>query len=258
MSYLVVPGSFSPKCPLYVKNDFPTNVHSISYCKCNFMCEFCFFKYYKNTNKYINYSAEQFELLVNQLLSKGKMFKFTGGEPTLNKNLIRDLYIVKKAGGECFLDTNGSSPQIIKQLLELKLISLFGISLKGLSASEATKRSGIDNQGICWDNVIKSMSLISENSSCNLIVTYVCYDNFNLEKLIGFSKILENFNNVYLKINNFQPNLDHPTPGLLPKDPTDLRQIIKLFLKDYPSWKNRITLVDGPKAVSDIKEVIWM
>ena len=87
MSYLVVPGAFAPKCPKYAKGELPTNVHSISYCKCNFNCEFCFFKYYKDTNKYIDYSEEQFERLVRELLPSGNMFKFTGGEPTLNSDL---------------------------------------------------------------------------------------------------------------------------------------------------------------------------
>lgn len=52
MSYLVVPGSFAPKCPKYAKGRTSQNVHSISYHRCNFNCEFCFFKYYKHTNNY--------------------------------------------------------------------------------------------------------------------------------------------------------------------------------------------------------------
>lgn len=258
MSYLVVPGAFAPKCPKYAKGELPTNVHSISYCKCNFNCEFCFFKYYKDTNKYIDYSEEQFECLVRELLPSGNMFKFTGGEPTLNSDLIRDLLIVKKMGGLCFLDTNGSSPKIVRDLLERKLIDLFGISLKGLTAQEAMGRSGVRNSKHCWDNVLESMSLISDNPTCELIVTYVCYDDFELNDLIAFSDILEKYDGVYLKINNYQPNRDYPTPGLKPKSPSLLHNILKEFLVAYPMWKDRITLVDGPKAVSELKEVKLM
>lgn len=258
MSYLVIPGSFAPKCPKYAKGEFPANVHSISYCSCNFNCEFCFFKYYKDTNKYIDYSEEQFECLVQKLLPSGKMFKFTGGEPTLNGDLIRDLIIVKKSDGLCFLDTNGSSPGLIRELLKRKLIDLFGISLKGLTEQEAVSRSGVRNSRLCWDNVLESMSLISDDPSCDLIVTYVCYDDFELDNLIAFSDILERFNNVYLKINNYQPNQDHPTPGLNPKPPVQLHKLLKEFLLEHPSWKDRITLVDGPKAVSELKEVKMM
>lgn len=258
MPYLVVPGSFAPKCPKYAKGELPTNVHSISYCRCNFNCEFCFFKYYKDTNKYIDYSEEQFECLVQKLLPSGKMFKFTGGEPTLNGDLIRDLLIVKKSGGLCFLDTNGSSPMLVRELLKRKLIDLFGISLKGLTEQEAVRRSGVRNSKLCWDNVLESMSLISGDPSCDLIATYVCYDDFELDDLIAFSNILDNFDNVYLKINNYQPNQEHPTPGLNPKPPIQLHKLLKEFLLTHPSWKDRITLVDGPKAVSELKEVKLM
>lgn len=258
MPYLVVPGSFAPKCPKYAKGEPTINVHSISYCKCNFNCEFCFFKYYKNTNKYIDYSESQFESVVKKLLPSGKMFKFTGGEPTLNEDLMRDLLIVKKLGGICFLDTNGSSPRLIKELLERKLIDLVGISLKGLTEQEAVRRSGVRNSRLCWDNVLESMSLISDDLFCDLIVTYVCYDDFELADLIVFSDILKNFDNVYLKINNYQSNQDHPTPGLVPKPPVQLRKLLKEFLVVQPSWKDRITLVDGPKAIAELKEVKLM
>ena len=142
--------------------------------------------------------------------------------------------------------------------MERKLIDLFGISLKGLTAQEAMGRSGVRNSKHCWDNVLESMSLISDNPTCELIVTYVCYDDFELNDLIAFSDILEKYDGVYLKINNYQPNQDYPTPGLKPKSPSLLHNILKEFLVAYPMWKNRITLVDGPKAVSELKEVKLM
>lgn len=114
------------------------------------------FKYYKHTNNYVDFSAEEFEELVNKLLPTGQMFKFTGGEPTLNPELERDLSIVKQAGGTCFVDTNGSFPMLIEKLIQTNLVDLFGISLKGLSAAEAVKRSGTRNEESCWGNVLKA------------------------------------------------------------------------------------------------------
>ena len=220
MSYLVVPGSFAPKCPKYAKGRTSQNVHSISYHRCNFNCEFCFFKYYKHTNNYVDFSAEEFEELVNKLLPTGQM--------------------------------------LIEKLIQTNLVDLFGISLKGLSAAEAVKRSGTRNEESCWGNVLKSISIISNNSAADLIVTYVCYDDFETRYLDEFAHILLKYQNVFLKINNYQPNEDHPTPNLRPQEPLLLADMIESYVKEHPIWKGRVTLVNGPKAISDASEIIWI
>ncbi len=196
MPYLIVPSSFAPKCPKYTAGAVPQNVHSISYCKCNFDCEFCFFKYYQSTNQYVDFSPDEFEQLVRELLPRGSMFKFTGGEPTLNPDLPRDLEIVKKLGGTCFLDTNGSSPKIIENLLQRGLVDLYGISLKGLTEEEARKRSGVANTKLCWHNVLQNIKTISDSGRADVIVTYVCYSSFDIETLTAFSQLLLGVKNV--------------------------------------------------------------
>ena len=57
------------------------------------------------------------------------------------------------------MDTNGSFPMLIEKLIQTNLVDLFGISLKGLSAAEAVKRSGTRNEESCWGNVLKSISM---------------------------------------------------------------------------------------------------
>lgn len=216
------------------------------------------FKYYKATNNYNEYSIEEFTALIKKLLPLGNTFKFTGGEPTLNSNLERDLAIVKKIGGITFLDTNGSSPRIISNLINKHLVDLFGISLKGLSNTEAMQRSGIKSESLCWTNVLESIDLISNRSDSDVIVTYVCYEDFELNTLDSFAKILSKYKNVYLKINNFQSNAEHATPSLKPKDPKELEALIKSYIQDHLEWENRVTLITGPKAVEQFSEVIIM
>ncbi|MCI7796802.1 MAG: radical SAM protein, partial [Lachnospiraceae bacterium] len=127
----------------------------------------------------MEFSADEFRQLVTDLMPRGSTFKFTGGEPTLNPSLARDLAIAKSLGCTTFLDTNGSSPGIIRKLIQENLVDLFGISLKGLSAEEAVRRSGVNNRKLCWDNVLESIDFIANRSSCDVIVTYVCYEDFS-------------------------------------------------------------------------------
>lgn len=253
MAYAFYQNSFAPKCPSVIINSDTNKIHSVSYNKCNFSCEYCFFKYYKDISNYKDVSEKEYEDIINEFIKYGNAFKFTGGEPTLNPHLVNDLKVVKKLGGIVYLDTNGLRPEVIESLLREQLVDYFGISLKGLSVDEAVSRSGIQNGELCWERVFQSMDAISRNKK-TMIVTYVVYDNFTVDKMEVFADILKAYPEVYLKINNFQPNKDHAV-ACKSKEKEELRSIIQDFLDNHLEWKGRITLVENAAAIEDVEKV---
>jgi len=58
----------------------------------------------------------------------------TGGEPTLQSDLISYMKMIKNLDYKIKLDTNGSSPQIIEQLLKIGLCDYFAVDYKAPSA----------------------------------------------------------------------------------------------------------------------------
>lgn len=58
----------------------------------------------------------------------------SGGEPTLQPNLIPFAKAIKDLGYQLKLDTNGSSPAIVKQCLELGLFDYYAVDYKAPSA----------------------------------------------------------------------------------------------------------------------------
>jgi pyruvate formate lyase activating enzyme len=56
----------------------------------------------------------------------------TGGEPTLHKQLARFLHQIKMMGFCIKLDTNGSHPAILQELIEKKLLDYIALDLKTL------------------------------------------------------------------------------------------------------------------------------
>ena len=253
MAYAFYPNSFAPKCPTVILGGKNEKLHSVSYNNCNFNCEYCFFRYYKDYACYKEYSNKEFESMIKKLTNMGTSFKFTGGEPTLNPHLMEDLRVVKKMGGVVYLDTNGSRPEIIEILLREELVDFFGISLKGLEKMEAVKRSGISNAKLCWDNVFYSMNSISKYKK-TMIITYVVYDDFCLDTMNYFADIIEAYPNVFLKINNFQSNKEHKLE-FEAKDSMELRSIIKEFVGIRSEWKGRITLIENASAIENIENV---
>lgn len=57
----------------------------------------------------------------------------TGGEPTLQSDLISYMRMIKDLGYKIKLDTNGSSPQIIEQILKNDLCDYFAVDYKAPS-----------------------------------------------------------------------------------------------------------------------------
>ena len=118
-----IPQSFS---------DWPGNACAVIFTpKCNFRCGFC-----HNSNLVL--TPEKIELKNEQkiikFLEKQKWaiegVVITGGEPTLQKDLEKFCEKLKKIGLKIKLDTNGSNPEIIKRLVEKKLIDFIAMDLK--------------------------------------------------------------------------------------------------------------------------------
>ncbi len=116
--------------------DFPGKVAcTVFTVGCNFVCPFCH-------NKDL-VTLELFSQAKRDFLSEKDFFSFlkrrkrildgvcvTGGEPTLQKDLISFLAKIKKLGFKVKLDTNGSQPKVINQLLKAKLIDFWAMDFK--------------------------------------------------------------------------------------------------------------------------------
>ena len=255
MGYLIVPNFYAPKCSKYVESENPTNIHALSYDKCNFNCNYCVFAYRQQETTYRDYDIDVFREKAKELMKKGNSFKFTGGEPTLDPKLLDRLKVLRDLGAIIYVDSNGSNKKVLKQAIDDGLIDVLGISLKGLSKEEAQQNTFVKNAKICWDNVLEIIQYASGNNHVETIVTYVCYSDFTLDKLYLFSSIINEFPDVYLKINNYQPDVRIEKNGLKPMEKEKLTELVKHFLKKEPEWIGRTILITGAGAVRKFSDV---
>lgn len=255
MGYLIVPNFYAPKCSKYVEGENPINIHALSYDKCNFNCNYCIFSYRQKETIYRDYNIDVFRDKAVELMKKGKAFKFTGGEPTLDPILLDRLSVLRNLGATIYVDSNGSNIKVLKHAIDNGLIDVLGISLKGLSREEAQRNTAIKNIKLCWDNVLEIIRYASENSNVEIIVTYVCYSDFTVDKLYQFSNIIKEYPNVYLKINNYQPDVRIEKNGLRPMKEEKLTELVMQFLQEAPEWTGRTILITGPGAVRKFSDV---
>lgn len=140
--------------------DYPDKLACIVFTAgCNMRCGFC-----HNPNlvleKLIKKSTQ---ISVDEVMSfleerKGLLdaVVISGGEPTIQKGLYDFVAIVKKKGFMVKLDTNGTNPQIVKRLIDDKLIDYVAMDIK---ASEK-KYKGLTKLKTTFNNILKTRDIL--------------------------------------------------------------------------------------------------
>ena len=167
--------------------DYPGNVAcSIFTQGCNFRCPFCYYCGLLDMN---NNCEKIDEKEVFKYLEKRKGLLdgvcISGGEPLLQKDIEYFIRKVKDLGYKVKLDTNGSSPKKLKQLIEEGLIDYVAMDIKNdfLNYDKTA--------GMCTniDNIKKSIEII-ENSNIEYefrtTIVKQFHDVGKLEKIIQY------------------------------------------------------------------------
>ena len=84
----------------------------------------------------------------------------TGGEPTIQKDLKDFIRKVKDLGLSVKLDTNGSNPEVIKELLDEHLIDYIAMDIKTVFS----KYSEVANRNVDIDSLRSSIELIKNSN----------------------------------------------------------------------------------------------
>lgn len=128
---------------------------------CNFRCPFC------HNGPLVLDASNQPEIPLSEVLSylekRKNMLKgvcITGGEPTLYPDLEDLIKQIKQIGYSVKLDTNGTSPQTIKNLADKKLIDYVAMDVKNCKEAYA-KTVGLKSFDIA--PIEESVSLLKSN-----------------------------------------------------------------------------------------------
>mgnify|MGYP006277701949 CR=1 FL=1 len=142
--------------------DYPEHIATSIFTQgCNFKCPYC------HNPDLIPFEKEEEEYMALgyfwNFLENRKDFldgvAITGGEPTLQKDLIDFIEKITRRGFKVKLDTNGSKPDIIGKLIDNDLIDYIAMDIK----SSIGKYSDYSDNSNIGDKIIKSVDLIKES-----------------------------------------------------------------------------------------------
>lgn len=99
---------------------------------CNFRCPYCHNPELVNPQLFQPGFKED-EILEFLAARCGKLdaVTITGGEPTIQNDLVPFIKKIKKMGFAVKLDTNGSQPQVVEALFDEKMIDFIAMDIKG-------------------------------------------------------------------------------------------------------------------------------
>jgi pyruvate formate lyase activating enzyme len=107
---------------------------------CNFRCEYC----HNPELVYPKLMEQSEDIPENEIFDFLSIRKnwldgvvITGGEPTIQKDLKELIVKIKKLGFAVKLDTNGSSPKMLKDLLKANLLDYVAMDIKTIFELEA-------------------------------------------------------------------------------------------------------------------------
>ncbi len=190
--------------------DYPGHVAcTVFLIGCNFRCPWCYSSEIVLPEK-INYQPriqekEFFDFLETRKESLDGVV-VCGGEPTINNDLPQFLGKIKEKKLKIKLDTNGSNPQLIKQLLEKKLVDYIAMDIKAsLNKEQYQKATGVN---INIDDIKNSINIIKNSGIDYEFRTTVVPGIHDEKEIIAIAQSIKNCKKYFLQKFKLSKNID--------------------------------------------------
>jgi pyruvate formate lyase activating enzyme len=194
--------------------DYPGKIGCIVFTLgCNFRCDFCY-----------NPSLVIHEKFPKELMSEESFFDFlesrknlleavviTGGEPTLHKDLNLFIKKIKEMGFLVKLDSQGSSPKFLKQILDEGNVDYVAMDIK----SPIERYNEVTNSRFDPNTILESIKIIMDYANLNKNFDYefrttVVEDQLKKEDFKKMGEMIKGSRLYYLQ--KFQPKEDLNNP----------------------------------------------
>ena len=215
--------------------DYPQKLAAIIFTAgCNMRCPFC-----HNPDLVIPENIEKSHLLDESelltYLQKRKKYLdglvITGGEPTMQPDIIDFCRKVHEMGYAIKLDTNGLMPEVLEKLLEEKLLDYLAMDLKG-PVDKYEKFCGI--KADC-DKINKSIKIVKDSGLPYEFRSTLVKGLHDKDDVAEMAKAIKGAKLYYLQNFNFQDRLvDSGFSGksFLVKEMENLAKIAQEFVKN--------------------------
>lgn len=177
--------------------DYPDKISAIVFTQgCNFRCGYCHNPGLLQVNsKKDIYSVDVFFEFLKNRVGKLDGVVITGGEATLQKDLIPFMQEVKNLGFLIKLDTNGYRPDVVQDVINQGLVDYFAMDIK----APLDKYSFVTNVDIDTDKIVKSIDLIMKSNIPYEFRTTVMKSQLSYEDFEKIGELIKGADKYYLQ-----------------------------------------------------------
>lgn len=177
--------------------DYPDKISAIVFTQgCNFRCGYCHNPGLLQVNsKKDIYSVDVFFEFLKNRVGKLDGVVITGGEATLQKDLIPFMQEVKNLGFLIKLDTNGYRPDVVQDVINQGLVDYFAMDIK----APLDKYSFVTNVDIDTDKIVKSIDLIMNSNIPYEFRTTVMKSQLSYEDFEKIGELIKGADRYYLQ-----------------------------------------------------------
>ena len=161
---------------------------------CNYRCPFC-----HNSPLIKEQPSLNMDEILNYLSVRKKMLDavvITGGEPTLHKELPSVLKQIKDLGYIIKLDTNGTNPKMLKELIDKKLIDYVAMDIKA-SSNCYSLVTGVINPFL--DNIKESINILKTSNINFEFRTTLVKEFHSLDSINEMKELVSGAKKLYLQ-----------------------------------------------------------
>ncbi|MEM5854745.1 MAG: anaerobic ribonucleoside-triphosphate reductase activating protein [Candidatus Aenigmatarchaeota archaeon] len=183
--------------------DYPGKISSIIFLAgCNFRCQFCYVPQLVLPEE-IKKIKGMGENRILSYLNENKKFidavVFTGGEPTLNEDLPILIQKIKSMGFSIGLETNGSNPKMLSDLIEEKLVDYVAMDVKTRLEFSSYKKIVQKLNRETFEKVKKSIDILISSGIDYEFRTTLVKELHSVEDVIEICKSLKGAKVYYLQ-----------------------------------------------------------
>ncbi len=208
--------------------DWPGKICSVIFLPyCNFRCPYCH-------NHPLIFNPEEFpsvslDLIINRLNTLRDWIEgicITGGEPTIHKELPYLIGEIKRNGFMVKLDTNGSNPRMLEELINRDLIDFVAMDVKAPLDTMSYRRSiGVQSD---IEPILRSIHILKQGKvdfEFRMTVVPGLHNEEDVRILAGQLRAGKRF-----KLQNFNPEtpLDPSFKSVIPFDLQRLKKIERI------------------------------
>jgi pyruvate formate lyase activating enzyme len=211
--------------------DYPDEISAIIWTVgCNFNCPFCYNIDLVNKTAKIH-SEEQVINFLEKRKNVIDALVITGGEPLIQKDIASFCEKIKKIGYKIKIDTNGTFPKKLQDLLDKKLVDYIAMDVKA-PKDKYKKLAGTD---VDLSKIEKSIQTIKDKAPDYEFRTTVVPDLLNPKDVVEIAKWLEGSKRFYLQ--QFKDDAYHLSEKFDRANPYDVTELDQMLQKVKPYFK---------------------